>query len=257
MKATSTTPSTLARPRARKVLTPLTPATLNVAAGSAAALSPPAAPSQGSFFDCRVMTAVPNADEDSSSTTWYSIKITCRLRPDLTSWRVTRRYSEFDALASHLANARPLPLPKEDLPPLPPKIPSLLLSAAQRQRRVVGLHKWCLQILSHAPLLANERVAEFFDLSFGVWHMRDASLAPPPPLLLDAALHASATIVQAHSRRHCARCRLRRAIAAAMCVQRFARSRRGGHSSSNPPLSSVINKFFDVVADDRAGVYYL
>ena len=236
-----TTPSTEQRQSARrKPLQGLSPSNTNRrhAHPASAVRSSSQAPPAAAHFDCRVLTAMSH-DEEQAAATYYSIKVVCRMRADQPCWRVTRRYSEFDALARSVQSSHPQDA--KGLPSLPPKMPSLLLTASQRQRRVVGLQKWCHRVLSLAPLLADPHVAEFFDLSFGIWHLPDADA---PPLVLDAALHRSASLVQAHTRRHCACCRFQRSRSAATRIQRHVRARAGHGDSGGSPSFSVMSEWF-------------
>jgi hypothetical protein len=113
---------------------------------------------------------------------WYNVRLVCRLRPDL-SWQVTKRYSDFDALAQRLA----LDVGSPASPKLPPKLPVILLSPARLQRRVLGLQRFCQQVLAQPCLVSHRHVAAFFDLDFGLWHI---TCRMPPPVLDSSQQHA-------------------------------------------------------------------
>ena len=106
-------------------------------------------------FEVRVLGVEPDAR-------WYNVRLRCRLRPEF-CWQVTRRYSDFAKIASHLS--------KEDdgasIAVLPPKLPLVMLSPAHRQRRVLGLQRFCQHLLAQPRLASDNRVAAFFDLDFG------------------------------------------------------------------------------------------
>jgi hypothetical protein len=121
---------------------------------------------------------------------------------------VVHRFSEFDALA-HVTSAR-----DESLPPLPRKMPSLLLSGMEQQRRIVGLQKFSEAVLSNPHLLSLPAVSDFFDLNFGLWH---AALLPPPRV--DRAQQRAARMLQTEVRRWLSMLHLRRARGAASLIQ--------------------------------------
>ena len=156
-------------------------------------------------FDVRVL-ATQSLVESGRAPRWYLVRLVCRLKPGL-SWEVTRRYSEFDALWAELA---PVALAAgEPLPQLPPKVPRLLLSEIERQRRVIGLQR-CAQLLLAMPhMLGRAEVGAFFNLDYGLWLERDPT-APPP--LLDPAQQRAAIVLQAHARQ-AARARRARRVA--------------------------------------------
>ena len=199
--ALHSTPATLERHtrRARRPLEELaSPPQLTVPSPSPA---PPA-----SLFNVRVLLLENSEDPDRAR--WYNVRLVCRLRPEL-SWRVARRYSEFDALLQQLQLDASS---SASLPRLPPKVPSLLLTSALQQQRVLGLQKWSQELLACPALCAHPAVAAFFDLDFGLWHQRAAA---PAPLLLDAACGWAAVHVQSAWRAHRVKRRLRRALALA------------------------------------------
>ena len=201
-----TPPNTLQRPRSRLPLRPL------VSPQQLAPAPPP------SLFDVRVLL-IENAAE---RTRWYNVRLVCRMRPDV-SWRVARRYRDFDALMTALQREAAV---SPDLPPLPPK--RALLTPAEQQRRVLGLEKFCQALLSAPALCAHGLVSAFFDLDFGLWHVRDA--APLLPLWLDPCLHVAAVHMQAAARRLAVRRRLHTAtlaLAAFLATARRVRARRG------------------------------
>ena len=199
------TPTTAAAPRTRRPLQ----------AGAAASVSPSPPPSSLPIFECDVMTVDPG---EAVARRWYNVRLVCRLRPDL-SWRVTRRYSDFDSLATdveHEARTHGV-----CLPPLPPKLPSLLLSAAELQRRVLGLQRWSQHVLSSPVLLGHPAVLTFFNLSFGLWYVVDAVAAPA--LVLDPAQQCAATTIQAAARRMRQQHNFREALRAATLLQLASR----------------------------------
>ena len=97
------------------------------------------------------------------------------------------RFSEFDALACELRAGRTQPA---RLPALPPKMPALLLSQTERQRRVVGLQRWSEHVLSTPSLVAHRALGDFFCLDSGLWH----SPAPSPPRVDEALAHAASLL---------------------------------------------------------------
>lgn len=199
MKA-ALSPSTLERPRSRRPLQELTPPQPIAPSPS----SPP--PSQApppSLFSVRVLL-LENADD---RVLWYNVRIVCQLRPEL-SWRVARRYRDFDALLQALRHET-LSVPP---PPLPPKVLPLMLNSFLQQQRVIGLQRWCQDVLACPSLCGHAAVSEFFDLDFGLWHQRAA--APQPPVL-DAACSWAAVTVQSSWRAHRVQQSLRHALAAA------------------------------------------
>ena len=133
---------------------------------------------------------------------WYNVRLTCRLRPEL-SWRVTRRYREFDALACGLRAE----LPAYPVPELPPKLLPLFGGAAQLQRRAIGLQRFCQEVLASPALIGVPAVAEFFDLSFGLWCQRDEE-ASQAQSFVDPAQQLAAVRIQAHARRMRVQCAL-------------------------------------------------
>ena len=204
---------TRARAAARDPPTEPVPVPL-LLASPAAPPPPPLLPSH--LFDVRVLLIATTA---SSPSRWYNVRLVCRLRPTL-SWRVTRRFSDFDALLQRLRADAP-PTLCHGLPSLPPKLPHLLLTPALQQRRVLGLQKLCQELLASPAMCADARVGDFFDLSFGLWHVQDA--APPPPLL-DPAQYSAAALVQAHVRRMCVLHRVKTASeAVAHCCEQSGR----------------------------------
>ena len=100
---------------------------------------------------------------------------------------MVHRFSEFDALASELRAGRS---PPARLPALPPKMPALLLSQTERQRRVVGLQRWSEHVLSTPSLVAHKALGDFFCLDSGLWH----SPAPSPPRVDEALAHAASLL---------------------------------------------------------------
>ena len=127
---------------------------------------------------------------------WYNVRLTCRLRPDV-AWHVRRRFSQFDSLQSRMRGEVSY---TEDVvvPALPPKhLPALMLSPAQRQRRVIDLQRFCQAVLGSPALLGTLSVRDFFDLDFGLWHVIGSPLPPP---VLDAAQERGVRVLQAHAR---------------------------------------------------------
>ena len=139
-----------------------------VATVAAAALSPTTAATDASsssrLFDVRVM----GVESSGGAARWYNVRLVCRLRPEL-SWRVTRRYRDFDALMTALqadsaagrlfnTHASAHSPCTTALPRLPPKL--LILSIAEQQRRVLGLQRFCQQLLSMPHVLASSRCAQ-------------------------------------------------------------------------------------------------
>lgn len=141
--------------------------------------------SSRALFDVRVMGV-----EAEGSVRWYRVRLVYRLRPNF-SWEVTRRFSQFDALAQGLTQ-------QEDtgLPAMPRKLPQLLLTPTEEQRRILGLQRYCQALLSTPELLGHATVSKFFDLSFGLWHATSS-----PPLRLDRAQERAACLIQAQMRR--------------------------------------------------------
>lgn len=166
------------------------------------------------IFDVRVMAVDSGA---ASVQRWYNVRLVCRLRPDL-SWRVTRRYSEFDALAVAIKRNNAVHML---VPSLPPKLPSLLLSAAELQRRVIGLQRWSQHVLASTVLLGDPEVATFFDLSFGLWYVRDN--VATRGTLLDPAQQRAAALIAAHIRRRREQRKLAMAVRAAIELQAAGR----------------------------------
>lgn len=135
---------------------------------------------------------------------------------------MVRRFSEFDALARELRADRAHPT---KLPVLPPKMPALLLSQTERQRRVVGLQRWSEHVLSAPGVVAHASLGRFFCLDSGLWH----SPAPSPPPRVDEALAHAASLLQASTRTALAvrtRSRLRAACVCVQCVVRGRAARR-------------------------------
>ena len=142
-------------------------------------------------FDVRVHSIQP--DER-----WYNVRLVCRLRPDV-GWHVCKRFREFDTLASSLR--RHAGGGGAVVPGLPSKaVPAALMSTEQRQRRVLGLQRFCQLVLADADLFAAPAAADFFDLDFGLWHMMDDTDARPAPVL-DAALERAVRLLQSRWRR--------------------------------------------------------
>ncbi len=190
--------------------------------------------SEPAVFGVRVMEVGASDDE----IRWYLVRLVYRLRPGL-SWEVVRRFREFDALASqlpHPARGRP------SLPPLPPKLPSLLLSQTAQQRRVVGLQRFCQRLLSCPELIALPVVAEFFDLDFGLWRAV-ASSSPPPQL--DRAQQRAAHVIQAFLR-HRGIIRRRRGIAASLegCLMGGVRRHASGDVSLVHAMGRTVLELF-------------
>ena len=181
------------------------------------------------LFDVRVL-GVDSGDDNAKR--WYNVRIVCRLRPDL-SWRVTRRYREFDALAAEVQREVTRSGGAVEMPRLPPKLLAPLLSAADLQRRVLGLQRWSQQMLSIPCLLAHPKVIDFFDLSFGLWYIRDD--VAPPTLLVDPAQQRAAAQVQAHVRRRHAQSSLRTQRSAVVVLQRAARRYIAVRSAASDP----------------------
>lgn len=145
-------------------------------------------------FEVRVM----GVDCVKSQIRWYLIRLVCRQRPG-SAWEVVHRFSEFDALANAIR------VHDNSLPPLPRRVPSLLLSGTQLQRRIVGLQQFSEAVLSNPHLLSLSAVGAFFDLNFGLWH--DASTPPPR---VDRAQQRAARMLQAKARRWLSMQHLRR-----------------------------------------------
>jgi hypothetical protein len=160
--------------------------------------------------------------------TRYLVRLQCLHRPDL-RWEVSRRYSEFDALA-HLLQG-PLSVPM-----LPPKGLRMLQSQAERDRRVLGLERFCHGVLGCPRLLTHAAVGPFFELDFGLWHTEPSERAETPSV--GRALENATVLIQAHARRWrvqrgTARRRHERArLGAAMRVQAAVRRRQLGASAS-------------------------
>ena len=199
-----------------------------------------------------------------SGSRWYNVRIVCKLRPEL-SWRVARRYREFDALVSSMNKEN-----EPALPPLPPKMPSILMGVAERQRRVLGLQTFCQAALANPALVAHKRISEFFDLDFGcarethskpphtspphafylyafrLWHMSKSD-REAQPLLLDNHIHWAASHIQCYARRMRVRRRIAQAVRAVSTLRgvarRIASSRPffnfAGEEPPSPPSSPV------------------
>eukprot|EP00966_Prymnesium_polylepis_P266247 6150354-Prymnesium_polylepis.1 len=82
-------------------------------------------------------------------TTWYRVRLTCRLRPSV-SWTLQRRFSHFLELARALSAAS---FSDREIPPLPPKL--MLQTGGEQRRRVVGLQRFCELCLSDPSLLSD------------------------------------------------------------------------------------------------------
>lgn len=194
---------------------------------SCSALAGPRSPFAAgpSLFDVRVMGVDASAK---SQVRWYVVRLVCRQRPG-SAWQVTRRFSEFDLLARQLRLCEPA------VPPLPRKVPPLLLGPTEQQRRVVGLQRFAEGVLSNPPLLSLREVAKFFDLDFGLWHAIEA--APMPSL--DRAQERAARMLQSEARRWRSAVAHARARDAASCLQRHWRRRRT-LAAPLPGLAEVI-----------------
>lgn len=164
---------------------------------------PPPALQPSRLFDARVLLIAENA---SGAARWYNVRLVCLLRPDL-AWRVTRRYRDFDALLQRLQRDAT----QCELPALPPKVPQLLMTPALQQRRVLGLQKFCQELLASPALCAHAHVGDFFELGEMLWHVHDHA---PPPRQLDPAQCWAVVLVQAHVRQLRVRRRVQAACAA-------------------------------------------
>ena len=136
-------------------------------------------------FEVRVM----GIDCLKTKVRWYRVRLICRHRPG-SAWEVMRRFSEFDMLLRRIMNEG------EDLPPLPCKMPSLLLSPTEQQKRIIGLQHFSEAVLANPLLLAMPVVSRFFDLDFGLWHAT-SSLSP----MIDRGAQRAARMIQAEARR--------------------------------------------------------
>jgi len=196
---------TLAAQKRRSRLPP-TPARPRQPPAAACSSQRPHSPGTALLFDVRVNGTQPLVDSNGSTKArLYLVRLVCRHRPGL-SWEVTRRYSEFDALRAALRDelheelnaGYPADSSTDELPSLPPKLPSLLLSPPEQQRRILGLQRFCVQLLSLPSMVARPRVGAFFELDFGLWHVE--SVGSAAPLLLDPAQRAAALVLQSHAR---------------------------------------------------------
>jgi len=155
--------------------------------------------SAASPFEVRVM----GVDTITSPVRWYLVRLVCKQRPGC-AWEVLRRFSEFDTLARRVRSE------DDESSLLPRKVPSLLLSATEQQRRIVGLQRFAAAMLASPTLLAQRAVADFFDLDFGLWHA-----SPTPSPRVDRAIQRAARMLQAWARRCLFVRRLHRVRAAA------------------------------------------
>eukprot|EP00966_Prymnesium_polylepis_P152819 3529865-Prymnesium_polylepis.1 len=90
---------------------------------------------------------------DAGTTRWYLVHLVCRLRPKV-SWTVRRRYANFACLVRALSTV----YPSSAIPTLPPKL--MLKTAAEQQRRTLGLQLFCEQCLADQKLLPEPIVSK-------------------------------------------------------------------------------------------------
>mmetsp|Transcript_31042 Transcript_31042/g.102708 ORF Transcript_31042/g.102708 Transcript_31042/m.102708 type:complete len:280 (-) Transcript_31042:545-1384(-) len=217
-------------------------------AHAARAASPAAAPdpslSGAWLFDVRVM-GVDCRKRESNGVRWYLVRLVCRQRPGL-SWEVTHRFSEFDALARQIKPPESLALP-----PLPRKLPSMLLSHTEKVRRVVGLQRFCESLLASPALVGTAEVSTFFDLDFGLWHAAATEAAPR----LDRSQQRAARMLQREIRRWSSVRSLQRARGAATSLQRAWRASPLAGSSkpaTREPLLGFVNRTWEELFQPRA-----